>query len=109
MTEEMQGENPMAEQPTPQPESLPHRPQADQPVHPPNMGGLDRVASFVGGCALGLYGLRRSLGHLALMVGGGALVYRALSGHCPVYQSMGTGTLDRSTPSRSSERAERDG
>jgi uncharacterized membrane protein len=60
------------------------------------MGELDRIATFVGGCALGLYGLRRSLGHLALMVGGGALVYRALKGHCPVYESMGINTLDRS-------------
>lgn len=87
----------MSEHPTHEPQSLPQRPQSEPPARRPNMGELDRVASFVGGCALGLYGLRRSLGHLALVVGGGALVYRALSGHCPVYESMGTHTLDRST------------
>jgi uncharacterized membrane protein len=89
----------MSEYPTHQPESLPHRPQSELPVPRPNMGEWDRIASFVGGCALGLYGLRRSLGHLARVVGGGALVYRALSGHCPVYESMGTDTLDDSAPS----------
>ena len=68
----------MSEHPTHKPQSLPQRPQSDLPARRPNMGDLDRVASFVGGCALGLYGLRRSLGHLALVVGGGALVYRAL-------------------------------
>jgi uncharacterized membrane protein len=89
----------MSEHPTHEPQSLPHRPSSAPPARRPNMGELDRVASFVGGCALGLYGLRRSLGHLALVVGGGALVYRALSGHCPVYESLGTNTLDRSTQS----------
>lgn len=93
----------MSEHPTHAPQSLSHRPPSAPPVRRPNMGELDRVASFVGGCALGLYGLRRSLGHLALVVGGGALVYRALSGHCPVYESMGTTTLDRSTQPAPSE------
>ena len=93
----------MSEHPAHEPQSLPYRLQSKPPARRPNMGELDRVASFVGGCALGLYGLRRSLGHLALVVGGGALVYRALSGHCPVYESMGTNTLDRSTQLAPSE------
>jgi uncharacterized membrane protein len=88
----------------------PNRPQSS-PYHPPaekskalaNMGGLDRVASIAGGCALALYGLRRSVGHIALMIGGGALVYRGLKGHCPLYESMGMNTLDEPSGTRHSE------
>jgi uncharacterized membrane protein len=52
---------------------------------------------MIGGGALLFYGLRRSLGSLALAVGGGALLYRGLSGHCPVYGTIGVNTADQST------------
>lgn len=69
---------------------------------PVNVGTLERWASLIGGGALVLYGLRRSLGSLAVAVGGGALIYRALTGHCPVYQAMGTDTTHSSVPTATS-------
>jgi len=57
-----------------------------------NVGGFERVLSVIGGGALALYGLRRSLPHLMLLLGGGALVYRGLTGHCSAYQVMGVDT-----------------
>ena len=57
-----------------------------------NVGGFERVLSVIGGGALALYGLRRSLPHLMLLLGGGALVYRGLTGHCPAYQVIGVDT-----------------
>ena len=46
------------------------------------MSDVERLLSFVGGVALTSYGLRRSLGYLALIAGGGALLYHALKGTC---------------------------
>ena len=67
------------------------------PALPGNVGLLERWASLVGGGALVLYGLRRSLGSLGVACGGGVLVYRALTGHCPIYQAMGIDTTNHST------------
>ncbi len=51
------------------------------------------MLSFLGGTALGLYGLSRfSLGGLALAAVGASLINRGMTGHCSVYQ-----TLDIST------------
>jgi len=66
-----------------------------------NVGDFERVLSVVGGGALALYGLRRSLGNLLLMLGGGALIYRGLTGHCAAYQAMGITTANQE-PSHSS-------
>ena len=44
------------------------------------MSDVERLASFIGGVALTSYGLRRSLGYLALIAGGSALIYHALKG-----------------------------
>ena len=63
--------------------------------HPPNVGDLERGLSLIGGTALVLYGLRRSFGNLALMLGGGALIYRGLTGHCAAYQALGVNTARR--------------
>jgi len=60
-----------------------------------NVGDFERVLSVVGGGALALYGLRRSLGNLLLMLGGGALIYRGLTGYCAAYQAMGITTADQ--------------
>lgn len=57
-----------------------------------NVGDFERVLSVLGGGALALYGLRRSLTPLMLLLGGGALIYRGLTGHCPAYEAMGVDT-----------------
>jgi uncharacterized membrane protein len=61
-----------------------------------NVGEVERWLSLVGGGALALYGLRRgTLGGIAAAIAGGSLVYRALSGHCPLYASLGLSTARR--------------
>src|SRR5262244_687026 len=62
-----------------------------------NVGDVERVLSVIGGGALTLYGLRRSLGNLLLMLGGGALIYRGLTGYCAAYQALGVNTAHRDT------------
>jgi len=63
--------------------------------YPRNVGALERGLSLIGGGALVLYGLRRSLGNLTLMLGGGALIYRGLTGYCAAYQALGVNTATR--------------
>jgi uncharacterized membrane protein len=46
---------------------------------------------------LALYGLRRSLGNLALIAGGSALVYRGLTGWCAVYEALQLSTTSADT------------
>ena len=65
--------------------------------YPRNVGDLERGLSLIGGAALMLYGLRRSLGNMALMLGGGALIYRGLTGYCAAYQALGVNTAHRDT------------
>jgi len=65
-----------------------------------NIGEVERWVSLIAGGALALYGLRRSLGTLALTFGGCALAYRALTGYCPIYHAMGTPTVSRATDAR---------
>ena len=60
-----------------------------------NVGDVERLLSVIGGGALALYGLRRSLGNLMLMLGGGALIYRGLTGYCAAYQAMGITTANQ--------------
>jgi uncharacterized membrane protein len=62
-----------------------------------NIGQLERWLSVIGGGTLAVYALRRSLWGLALVVGGGALVYRGLTGHCAMYEATGIHTNDRGT------------
>lgn len=68
-------------------------PPEGRPVHkgatPVPMGDVEHLASFVGGVALACYGLRHSLGHLALVAGGGALIYHALKGNRPALRGVG--------------------
>jgi uncharacterized membrane protein len=63
--------------------------------HHVNVGDLERGLSLIAGGALALYGLRRSLGNLVLMLGGGALIYRGLTGYCAAYQALGIDTAHR--------------
>lgn len=72
---------------------------ASRPSNRPqvNVGEAERWLSMVGGGALLVYGLRRSIGSLMLALGGGALLYRGLSGHCAVYDTLGINTADPNT------------
>ena len=55
-----------------------------------NVGEAERVASALGGALLAVYGVRqRGLGGALLAVVGGALVKRAVTGHCEVYGALG--------------------
>jgi uncharacterized membrane protein len=67
-----------------------------------NVGDTERLLSFLGGSALTLFGLsRRSVGGLALAAVGGSLVYRGLTGHCSVYQTLGIDTRPQLAPATS--------
>jgi len=58
-----------------------------------NVGYEERMAGAIGGPLLALYGLTRGTpGGLVLAAGGGYLLYRSLTGHCPVYQAAGITT-----------------
>ena len=69
----------------------PLRAEHDRP--PVNVGNGERLGSAVAGLALALHGLRRrgSTGALLGLIGG-ALLYRAGTGRCPVYGVLGAGT-----------------
>ena len=61
-----------------------------------NVGETERWASVLGGGALALMGLARGRSSgAALALGGGYLVYRGLTGRCPVYRSLGLNTERR--------------
>lgn len=74
--------------------SLPSSPaeRQERPVSRINVGEAERWLSVIGGGALLVHGLRRSFGSLILAVGGGMLIYRGVTGHCPAYQSFGLNT-----------------
>ena len=60
---------------------------------PVNVGDGERWLSLLGGGLLALYLLRRSLGTVVLVGGAGVLLYRGLTGQCPLYQTMGLSTV----------------
>ncbi len=82
-----------------------HRPSSrsmDRPAPSINVGDKERLFSILGGGALGLFGLSRfSLGGLALAAVGGSLVYRGMSGHCSLYQSLDISTATPRGPATS--------
>src|SRR5262245_46531696 len=54
-----------------------------------NVSDPERWASSVSGGALAAYGLKKGgLGGLSLALLGGGLVYRGITGHCPVYEAV---------------------
>jgi len=72
-----------------------------------NVGNLERWASAIGGSALALYGLARRrpsalIGGL-LAAAGGSLVYRGVSGHCPLYGALGVDTARQSDAERAAD------
>ena len=55
-----------------------------------NVGETERIVSAVAGGALTVWGLSRmSLGGLLVAAAGAALGYRAITGHCDVYEKLG--------------------
>src|SRR5438132_3416875 len=63
------------------------------PLMPVNVGDYERLASAIAGGALALYGIsRRTLGGTALAAIGGCLVFRGVTGRCPLYAALGIDT-----------------
>jgi uncharacterized membrane protein len=63
---------------------------------PVNLTSNERWVSIATGAPAILYGLsRRTRGGLGLALGGGYLLYRGLTGHCPAYQAMGINMAER--------------
>lgn len=61
--------------------------------HRVNVGEAERLASVMGGGVLALLGLARGgLTGSAMALGGGALVYRGITGHCEAYHALGMDT-----------------
>ncbi|GIK38615.1 MAG: hypothetical protein BroJett011_24480 [Chloroflexota bacterium] len=59
-----------------------------------NVGEAERLVSLFGGVLVALFGLRRlSLPAVSLVLGGGYLLYRGLSGHCPAYNLLNISTV----------------
>jgi uncharacterized membrane protein len=67
-----------------------------------NVGETERVVSALGGGALALVGLSRgNAAGLTLAALGGALLYRGLTGHCPLYGTFGIDTVHDHNPATS--------
>jgi hypothetical protein len=61
-----------------------------------NVDEFERLVSLVGGGLLSLYGLLRfSKIGLTLVLTGGYLIYRGLTGHCLAYEASGISTASR--------------
>jgi uncharacterized membrane protein len=76
------------------------RPEHFEPARPVaphvNVGDVERWLSLLGGGALALYGLRRgTLGGLLAAGAGGCLLYRGVTGHCQIFESLGINTAHR--------------
>lgn len=73
-----------------------------RPAPSVNVGDKERMISLLSGTALGLYCLSRfSLGGLALAAVGGSLIYRGMTGHCSIYQSLDISTAEPRNPAAS--------
>ena len=72
-----------------------------------NVGSLERWLSLAGGGLLAALGLRsRSLAGLGLAALGGSMVYRGVTGHCPLYGAMNVNTARRHNPAAAVPAAE---
>lgn len=61
-----------------------------------NVNESERLASIIGGGLTTLLGLtRRSPAGAGLFFGGLYLLYRGLTGHCPIYEAIGFSTASR--------------
>jgi len=61
-----------------------------------NVGTNERIASALGGLVLAYWGLRGRTSWL-MTLAGGALMYRGLSGNCPVNSAIGRNTAEQET------------
>ena len=69
-----------------------------------NVGLVERVVSAAAGAALAAYGMKRSsAAGIGLAAAGGALLFRGVTGFCPVNQAVGR---DSSEPERRQRRVE---
>lgn len=59
-----------------------------------NVGDMERLVSAVGGGLLTMYGLRHPPAGLVLVLLGGELLYRGISGYCPLYAALGINTAN---------------
>ena len=58
-----------------------------------NVGRNERLASILGGALLTVYGISRvSFGGLLTATAGGALLVRGVTGHCPLFHTLGHST-----------------
>jgi hypothetical protein len=61
-----------------------------------NINESERLISVIGGTGAVLYGLlRRSPLGIGLALIGGVLLYRGLTGHCPLFEALGINTISR--------------
>jgi uncharacterized membrane protein len=64
-----------------------------------NVGASERAVSVAAGAIVGLLGLRRGTLPGLLCAGiGGMMVYRGITGHCSVYESLGLNTAQQDAP-----------
>jgi uncharacterized membrane protein len=64
-----------------------------------NVGNLERRISGLAGAALLLSSIGKpSPGRAARAIGGGALLYRSFTGHCPLYQALGANMAQSERP-----------
>jgi uncharacterized membrane protein len=69
-----------------------------------NVGQTERTVSTAAGAVLALMGLsNRSLPGLMLMALGGGLIYRGVTGQCPVYRAAGVDTAQGESPAAAPE------
>jgi uncharacterized membrane protein len=91
---------PLSEQ---SPDELNESYQWSEPSHA-NVGSAERTVSTAAGAILAITGLaRRSPLGLALAAIGGGLIYRGVSGQCPVYRAAGINTSDEMSDAASPE------
>lgn len=60
-----------------------------------NIGSTERMISAFSGALLTFYAIRRPVKHWALLSAGGYMLYRGLSGYCPMNQAVGRNTADK--------------
>lgn len=70
-----------------------------QPDTPPAVGDGERILSAVGGSLLIYYVARKHKADSLLLLGGAYLLYRAISGHCPVSEAWKTNHRSHYFPS----------
>ena len=62
---------------------------------PVNINESERTISKIAGGVLLMYGLSRfSLATLLVSLAGGAMIYRGVTGHCHLYDALGTSTAE---------------